>query len=51
VDGFVSVQGANLGTNSNAPDPSAPIPEPGTLLLMGTGIATLAGRQFRRKSN
>jgi hypothetical protein len=50
VDGFVSVQGANLG-NNNGPDPSKPIPEPGTLLLMGTGIATLAGRQFRRKGN
>jgi hypothetical protein len=49
--GFVSVQGVNGVPNSNAPDPSAPIPEPGTLLLMGTGIATLAGRQFRRKGN
>ena len=28
-----------------------PVPEPGSLLLMGTGIATLAGRRLRRKTS
>ena len=30
--------------------PLNPVPEPGSLLLMGTGIATLAGRRLRKKS-
>ena len=29
---------------------AAPVPEPGTLMLIGTGIAAFAGRRLRRKT-
>lgn len=46
----VSIRAINGVTIDETPIP-APVPEPGTLLLMGTGIAGLAARRLRRRSN
>jgi hypothetical protein len=49
--GFVSIQGWNEGENENRAARGEPlqIPEPATLLLLGLGLATAAGRRLRHR--
>jgi hypothetical protein len=51
--GFASIQGWNEGVNQNlAPrGQQIPVPEPATLLLLGLGVATVAGRRLRSRLN
>jgi hypothetical protein len=37
--------GVNLGNGGQGDDPPSAVPEPGTILLMGAGIASLLGRR------
>jgi hypothetical protein len=42
------LDGQSISLTSNR-DAAAPVPEPATMLLMGTGLASLIGGRFRRK--
>ena len=48
-DGITDIQGSITQYSYSASTPGSPVPEPSSLLLLGSGIATLVARMGRRR--